>query len=379
MKQSNYSFWSLTKYFLKLGAVGFGGPIALVEHMRSDLVEQKNWLTQEEYSRGLALSQLSPGPLAAQLAIYIGYIKNKVLGATIIGLAFVLPSFIMVVILGWLYKTYGSLSWMQALFYGIGAAIIAIIAKSSYKLTKNTCGNKKLLWAIFLVIFIATALTGKESVWLLLLGGFIAMFANNIKFINQNTKTLATFALPQILQNSKHVQNLKNIFLFFAKAGFFVFGSGLAIVPFLHSGVIDQYHWLNQRQFLDAVAVAMITPGPVVITVGFIGYLVEGFIGALVAAFAIFFPIWLIIVVATPSYEKFAKNEKVKSFVSGITAATCGAIAGAVIILGRTSISNIPTAIIGLVSLGLLIKFKIPEPLLIAGAGITGLILVHFR
>lgn len=376
----NYSFQKLILYFFKLGTIGFGGPIALVGYMQRDLVEKRAWLTKEQYLRGLALSQLSPGPLAAQLAIYIGYIKAKLIGATLVGLAFVLPSFVMVVILGFLYKTYGGLSWMQALFYGIGAAVIAIIAKSSYKLTKTTCGEKKLLWTIFLVIFGITAFTGKEIIWLLLLGGAVAMAVYEPpKFLRKAPTALMALIAWPALQHNEHLKNLSDIFFFFLKASFFVFGSGLAIVPFLHSGVIDQLHWLNQRQFLDAVAVAMITPGPVVITVGFIGYLVEGFTGAVVAAIAIFFPVWLIIVVATPYYEKFATNLKVKAFVGGITAATCGAIAGAVIILGKSSIKDIPTTLIALITLGLLIKYKIPEPILIGLSGIAGLLILHFR
>lgn len=377
---SNYSFRKLVWYFLKLGTIGFGGPIALVGYMQRDLVEQRGWLSKDQYLRGLALSQLSPGPLAAQLAIYIGYVKARLIGATLVGLAFVLPSFAMVVILGFLYKSYGGLSWMQALFYGIGAAVIGIIAKSSYKLTKATCGNKKLLWAVFLIVFGNTAFTGKETIWFLLLGGIIAVLVYEPpKFLRKTpTAVMALLAWPSF-QHNEHLKNLSNIFLFFLKASVFVFGSGLAIVPFLHSGVIDQFHWLNQRQFLDAVAVAMITPGPVVITVGFIGFLVEGFIGAVVAAVAIFLPVWLIIVVATPYYERFANNLKVKAFVGGITAATCGAIAGAVIILGKSSIRDIPTALIGLITLGLLIKYRIPEPVIIVCAGAIGLLLVHFH
>lgn len=375
-----YSLRALIYYFLKLGTFGFGGPIALVGYMQRDLVEDRSWLTNEEYLRGLALSQLSPGPLAAQLAIYIGYIKARLLGATLTGLAFVLPSFIMVLVLGFLYKTYGGLSWVQALFYGIGASVIAIIAKSSYKLTKTTCGKKKLLWTVFLIVFSITVFTGKEIVWLLLLGGVVTMLVYEPpQFLQKVPVALIALIASPISWDNQHLKNLNDIFFFFLKASIFVFGSGLAIVPFLHNGVIEQFHWLNQKQFLDAVAVAMITPGPVVITVSFIGYLVEGFAGAVVAAVAIFFPVWLIIVVATPYYERFANNLKVKAFVGGITTATCGAIAGAVIILGKNSIKDLPTVIIALVTLGLLIKCKISEPIIIAVSGIVGLFLVHFH
>jgi len=373
-----YSLFNLALYFLRIGAFGFGGPIALVGYMQKDLVEERGWLTKEQYLRGLALSQLSPGPLAAQLAIYIGYVKDNVKGATLAGLAFVLPSFLMVVALGILYKTYGGLPWMRALFYGIGAAVIAIITKSSYKLAKTTCGDKKALWAIFFIVFAVTAFTGQEIIWLLILGGIASMVHYEPpKFLRKISTVMPMVGAWPTLQYNEHFNNLKHIFVFFLKASVFVFGSGLAIVPFLHTGVVQQFHWLNERQFLDAVAVAMITPGPVVIAVGFMAYLVEGFIGALTAAIAIFFPVWLIIVVATPYYERFAQNLRLKAFVGGITAATSGAIAGAVIILGKGSIKDIPTALIALGTLGLLIKYKTPEPIIIAVAGVIGLLLTY--
>ncbi|MHB1920771.1 MAG: chromate efflux transporter [Chitinophagaceae bacterium] len=377
-KKNEYSLLRLILYFLKLGTTGFGGPIALLGYMHDDLVEKRGWLTEEEYLRGLALSQISPGPLAAQFAIYIGYIKNKLKGATLVGIAFVLPSFLMVLALGMLYKSYNGLPWVQTLFYGIGAAVIAIIAKSAYKLARTTCTNKKGLWIIFFILFAITAITAQEVIWFLLLGGIAGILLyDSPKFGGKIPTASAILAAWPI--SGDHLNDLKNIFFFFLKAGIFVFGSGLAIIPFLHMGVVQQFHWLNEHQFLDAVAVAMITPGPVVITVGFIGYLVGSFTGALVAAIAIFFPVWLIIVIATPFYERVAHNSKIKAFVAGITAATAGAIAGAVVILGKGSIKDIPTTLIALGTLGLLMKYKIPEPIIIVIAGIVGLLLSYLK
>jgi chromate transporter len=378
----NYSFGKLSLYFLKLGAIGFGGPIALIGYMEDDLVEIRKWLTKDEYVRGLALSQLAPGPLAAQLAMYIGYVRNGFIGATLIGVMFVLPSFLMVILLGMLYVLYGGLEWMQAVFYGIGAAVIGIIIKSAYKLTKVSLKNKKLLWGIFILMCSVTAITERELVWLFILCGIVAVFllATPKVFLRDTHRIvvpLGAFLLQLPTLNGS--SSFGEILLFFAKAGSFVFGSGLAIVPFLHGSVVQQYHWLNERQFLDAVAVAMITPGPVVITVGFIGFLVGNLPGAIAAALGVFLPVWLVVVVLTPYYERFAKNPQVNAFVEGVTSAATGAIAGAVIVLGRRAITDAPTAIIAIVTLAVLIKFKVPEPIIVIASGILGLMIFHLR
>lgn len=378
----DYSLRDLVLYFLKLGTLGFGGPIALVGYMERDLVEQRSWISKEQYLRGLALAQLAPGPLAAQVAIYIGYVKGRVLGATLIGIAFILPSFVMVVVLGMLYVSFGGLAWMQALFYGIGAAVIGIIIKSAYKLTKLTLKGKALLWAIFVVMGITTAYTEREIAWLFLLSGLVALFIlAPPKFIHSRTSALVPPLGLTLMQSSEvlHSGTLFNVFLFFAKAGAFIFGSGLAIVPFLYGGVVQEHHWLNERQFLDAVAVAMITPGPVVITVGFIGYLIAGLPGAIVAALGVFLPVYLFVVIPAPYVERYARNPQLTAFVDGVTAAATGAIAGAVIVLGRRAIVDIPTALIAMATLAVLIEFKVPEPFIITVAGILGLILFQFK
>jgi chromate transporter len=378
-----YSLWELTKYFFKLGYSGFGGPVALVGYMHRDLVEKRKWISEEEYKQGLTLAQLAPGPLAAQLAIYLGFVHHRILGATIAGVAFVLPSFIMVVLLGMAYKSYGGLPWMQAVFYGVGAAVTGIIIMSSYKLTIKSIGKLNprsfkmnwLLWLFFLAAGIITFITQQELLLLFVAAGLLYMF---IKAPPQwlKNKTVNQFILLGTGFWHFEVSTLGKIALFFVKAGAFVFGSGLAIVPFLHSGVVTENHWLTEQQFVDAVAVAMITPGPVVITVGFIGYLVAGFPGASVAALATFLPCYLFTVIPAPYFKKIAKNQSIKAFVDGITAAVIGALAGAVIVIARRSISDIPTALIALGAIfALLYIKKIQEPYIIAVAAMIGLII----
>src|SRR6266498_1076967 len=302
-----YSLSSLVYYFLKLGTIGFGGPVALVGYMHRDLVEKGKWISEEDYKEGLALAQLAPGPLAAQLSIYIGYVDYKIIGATLAGLAFVLPSFLMVVAIGYAYVQFGGLPWMQSVFYGVGAAVIGIIAVSSYKLSKKTLGKDWLLWFIFLGLAVSTFFTEQENIWLILLAGLIVWFIRTSPpFFKKNNSILLPIFFLQIATRFTTGEKLLQIWWFFLKAGAFVFGSGLAIVPFLYGGVVKEHHWLNDRQFLDAVAVAMITPGPVVITVAFIGYLVAGLGGALAASVGVFLPCYLFVVLIAPHYRRYA-------------------------------------------------------------------------
>src|SRR5712671_3635164 len=300
-------------YFLWLGTVGFGGPIALAGHMQQDLVDKRGWIRKEDYVEGLALAQLAPGPLAAQLAIYLGYIRAGLLGATAVGVAFVLPSFLMVLALSAAYVRFGGLPWMQGMFYGIGAAVIGIITRSAFKLTKLTLGKDKLLWGIFTVLAISTAWTSREIIWLFLLSGVVTLLVKASPSRVQAARTVCLLFTPRAFAMFGVNSALMQIFLYFAKAAMFVFGSGLAVVPFLYGGVVQEHHWLTDHQFVDAVAVAMITPGPVVITVAFIGFIVAGVPGATAAALGIFLPVYLVVVLLAPSYKRWAKNRQLNA------------------------------------------------------------------
>ncbi|MGC2743944.1 MAG: chromate transporter [Candidatus Angelobacter sp.] len=366
-QQASLSKFAL--YFLKLGCIGFGGPIALVGYMQRDLVDDRHWISQEDYLNGLAFSQLAPGPLAAQMAMYLGFVRAGFVGATIVGTAFILPSFLMVLAIGKAYVSFGGTSIISALFYGIGAAVVAIIARSAIKLVKTSVKKDKLLWAIFLVLGVATAVTEKEIVWLFLAGGLLVMIART-DFSALKRQTSMFFLMPP----AGVLSTTGPLFIFFLKSSLFVFGSGLAIVPFLHGGVVQEHHWLTETQFLDAVAVAMITPGPVVITVAFIGYLVSGISGACSAALGVFLPVYLFVVVVGPLYKRFSGN-KVRAFVQGVTAAATGAIAGAVVVLGKHSIQDYWTIGMAVTTFLILMKWKVPEPLIIGVAGLLGIVI----
>jgi chromate transporter len=379
--------WPLVAYFVKLGTIGFGGPVALVGFMHRDLVEQRRWITEDTYKLSLALAQIMPGPLAAQTAIAIGYFEAGITGATLVGLAFVLPSFLMVIGISLLYVAYGGLWWMQALFYAIGATVIAIIAIAAYKLARSTNKRDPLLWGIFALLTVVTVWAQAELAEFFILAGLVVLFSHAwpgwrrgvmmaaggvslglvVWLIEAWVRQAGTAADPANV--------LAQILLFFTKAGAFVFGSGLAIIPFLQQGVVQQFGWLTEHQFLDAVAVAMITPGPVVITVAFIGFLVAGLAGAVMASIGIFLPVYLFTILPAPWFKRHRDNPQLKAFVDGATASATGAIAGAVIVLGARAIIDLPTAIIALVSFALLWRFKISEPIMVTLSGLVGLVL----
>lgn len=372
----------LVTYFLWLGATGFGGPIALVGLMQRDLVEQRRWFTAEEFRDGLALAQLAPGPLAAQLAMYLGWARGGAFGAALVGVAFVIPSFVMVLLLGVCYVRFGGLAWMQGAFYGVGAAVVAMMARSAVKLATLTVRRDPLLWSLCAVATVLTAWTESEMVWVFVGAGLIAILVRAWPRVDRSGTAMGVALVPAALLVGLGLggpatsSKLWEIAWYFTEAGAFVFGSGLAIVPFLHGGVVQQYAWLTERQFLDAVAVAMITPGPVVITVGFIGYLVAGSAGAVVAALATFLPCYLFTVIPAPHFKRWSQNRAIRDFVAGVTAAATGAIAGAAFVLGRRAVTDSATLLIALAALGVAWRFgRVPEPLVILVAAIVGIVM----
>ena len=351
---------ALVTYFFRLGAVGFGGPIALVARMHRDLVEDRRWFGDTEYREGLALAQLAPGPLAAQLAMYLGWARGGVTGAALAGVAFVAPSLVIVLVLSALYVRFDGIAWLQHAFYGVGAAVIAVIARSTVRLARTTLGGDGLLWALFAINAVVTAWTASERLTVIVGSGAVAV-ALRARAGRERLAGVAAALVPSwplvavatdVLARGGIIAQL---LWFFAKAGLVVFGSGLAIVPFLYGGVVQRFGWLSERQFLDAVAVSMLTPGPVVITVAFIGYLVAGAAGGLAAAVGVFVPTFLVVVLAAPHFHRLTSSARARTFVDGVTAAATGALAGAVVVLGRRAIVDLPTAGFGAVSLALLL------------------------
>jgi len=373
-------FDQILRYFIGLGTFGFGGPIATVGYMQRDLVERRQWLDRKDFLNGVALGQTMPGPLAAQVAMWVGFLQRGALGALVVAGAFILPSFLIVLALGIFYVRYQGLPFVQALFYGIAPAVMAIIALAAIRLARLTDQKDPRLWMISGIILLVTALTGVEIAFLFIAAGLVMVLLDAPPQILRRRKATAALLptaslAPFIWTVSLGTQTA--LFLFFLKAGAFIFGSGLAIVPFLREGVVNEHHWLTEAQFLDAVAVGLITPGPVVITATFIGYLVAGLIGAIVATIAIFTPIYLGVVIPGHWFIRHRENPQIQAFVKGATAAAAGAIGGATIVLTRQAVVDVPTAAILAVSLGLLWRLRIAEPLLVLLAAVAGLVIHH--
>jgi chromate transporter len=365
----------LALYFLRLGALGFGGPIALAGRMREDLVDGHRWFSESEYKEGLALAQLCPGPLAAQLAMYLGWLRGGAAGAAVIGGAFIAPSLLLVIVLAALYVRFGGLGWIDSVFYGVGAAVIALVVKGAIKLAQTSLARDALLWALAAISAAVTAITETEVISLFVVAGLLVVLVRERHRPGGSSSRLPMVLLPVLLVSGVHGAappgTLVQIAWFFTKAGASVFGSGLAIVPFLHGGVVNDFHWLDEKQFRDAVAVAMITPGPVVITAGFIGYLTSGLLGALVATAGTFIPPWLVVVLAARPLRH--PSPRLRAFVSGVTAAAAGAIAGAAVVLGRRALVDVTTVLLAAATLAGLLRWKrIPEPMWVLAAGAIG-------
>lgn len=367
--------WELLGYFLRLGALGFGGPVALAGYMHRDLVP-RGWITEEEFLQGFAFAQVMPGPLAAQLEMWIGFIRHGVWGASLIGIVFVLPAYLLVVAVAFFYVRYGGLPMVQALFYGIGPAVIAIVGLSALRLARKTVGRDRRLWVIAGALMLITAFAKAEIAVLFVLAGILGILLDWKPTRAGHSQGPSGFvSLPFWMGTAIGLPLLLEIGAFFLEAGAFTFGSGLAIVPFLHQGVVLQHHWLTEHQFRDAVAVGIITPGPVVITAAFVGYVVAGFWGSLVSTTAVFLPVYLFVLYIGRYIVRYREHPILKGFVKGATAAASGAIAGAAIVLGQGSVIDIPTAIIMLASWLVLWRFKAYEPLIILIAAGVGVIL----
>lgn len=361
----------LSLYFLRLGAVGFGGPVALVEAMERDLVREKRLVSESEFREGLAFSQLSPGPMATQLAMYLGYSAGGIAGSALTAVSFLLPSFLLVVLLAWLYLASGGLPWLRPAFYGVGAAVIAVIARSAFGLLKRTL-RSPLSWALAGATAVVTILSSTAGFWLFICAGLLEVAL--LPRAKKADPSLAALAMPILAPVCS--SGLCPLFIFFAQSSVFVFGSGLAILPFLYGGLVTDNHWLSERQFMDSIAVSMITPGPVVIAVVFMGYMIAGLFGAIVAALGMFLPIYLITIGAASSFSRINGIPAIRAFVNGVTSAALGSLAASVLILGIKSVFDIPTVMIFLASLILVFRTKLPDPLVILLSGLAGVLLL---
>ncbi|MDE2052850.1 MAG: chromate efflux transporter [Gammaproteobacteria bacterium] len=370
------------RYFLRLGFLGFGGPVALVGQMERELVSERRWLTAEQMREAIAVCQSLPGPLAIQVGIFIAYLRGGFWGAWAGGWAFIAPNFLIVTAIAALYAHLGGLRLVTAIFYGVSPAVIALILHSCWRLARLGMEDW-LQWTLTAACFAITVLLQAEVAILFMGAGLIGtLYYGTLARRSASSAALAIFpAAPAAVGAPVSVTSAAGkLLLFFLKAGALTFGSGLVIVPFLQEGVVHQYGWLGQRDFLIAVAVGMISPGPVVITATFVGYLVAGFTGALAATIGIFLPSFVLVLAAAPLLARYRANPNVQGFVKGAYAAAIGTILGACVLLGKVAIGDWLTSLIGLASLAALFRWKMNNPLLMAAAAAIGLIafpLVH--
>ncbi len=364
----------LVRYFLRLGFLGFGGPVALVGQMERELVDERKWLSKEQMRESIAICQSLPGPLAIQVGIYVSYLRGGFWGAWAGGWAFILPNFVIVAALGALYVYLGDLQPVTAIFYGVSPAVIALILHSCYRLAK--LGMEDWLQWVIAAVCLAVTVVLQAEVALLFIGAGIVGILYYGSLFKRTPPALSVTVAPVLAQLAPTASSsiLGKLLLFFLKAGSLTFGSGLVIVPFLEQGLVQQFGWLDQRQFLIAVAIGMISPGPVVITATFVGYLVAGFWGSVVSTIGIFLPSFLLVLIAAPLLARHRGNPNVQGFVKGAYAAAIGTILGACILLGRIAVGDWLTALIGLVSLAILFRWKVSNPLLIAATAVVGLI-----
>ena len=365
----------LVRYFLRLGFLGFGGPVALVGQMERELVDKHKWLTKEQMREAIAICQSLPGPLAIQVGVYVSYLRGGFWGAWAGGWAFILPNFVIVASLGALYVYLGDLQPVTAIFYGVSPAVIALILHSCYRLAKLGMEDW-LQWAIAAVCFAVTVILQAEVALLFIGAGIVGILYYGNALRRSPPTALSVAVVPVLAQLGPSASSslLGKLLLFFLKAGSLTFGSGLVIVPFLEQGLVQQFGWLDQRQFLIAVAIGMISPGPVVITATFVGYLVAGFWGSEVSTVGIFLPSFLLVLIVAPILARHRANTNVQGFVKGAYAAAIGTIMGACILLGRVAVGDWLTVLIGLVSLAVLFNWKVSNPLLIAATAVVGLI-----
>jgi chromate transporter len=365
----------IVAYFLRLGMLGFGGPVALVGLMEKDLVTKRGWLTKEEMRDAIAVSQALPGPLAIQVGIFIAYLRGGFWSAWAGGWAFILPNFVIVAGLGAVYVHFGGLSWMTAVFYGVSPAVIALILHSCWRLAKLGMEDW-LQWVVAAVCFGVTVWLQAEVAVLFIGAGVLGIvyYGTLFRGAKEPSGMLALAPLAAGTSKVPMLGMLSQLGAFFLKAGSLTFGSGLVIVPFLEKGLVQQTGWLDGREFLVAVAVGMLSPGPVVITATFVGYLVAGFWGSLISTIGIFLPSFILILVVAPILIRHRGNANVQGFIKGAYAAAIGTILGACVLLGKIAIGDWMTALIVLGSLGLLFRWKVSNPLLVGGAAIIGLI-----
>ncbi len=343
--------------------------MALVDTMHSDLIGEGKPFTEADYKFGLALSQIAPGPLSTQMASYFGWVAGGFWWSLAITVAFVMPSFMIVIALAQIYVNYDQTNWIHLLSVGTAPVVVALVIRSGWHLFEKTDFKRNSSKLLFALSFVVTVVYQQEVAWVFLLAALLPTFLRG--------RYKHWSLIPPALLFAPDWGKLWEIFKYFVEVGAFVFGSGLVIVPFLYGGVVTEHHWLTERQFIDAVAVGMMTPGPIVITVAFIGFLVAGYSGAAISALGMFLPCFLFVVIPAPFFKKLlAQHPDIHESVEGLSIAALGAIFGGAILLIQKNLQTLPQQIFAVFVLILAYKLKrVPDPLWIFSGFVFGYLL----
>ena len=359
--------------FLKLGTIGFGGPAAHIAMMHNEVVKRRKWMDDESFLDMLGATHLIPGPNSTEMAIHTGFVRAGWMGLIVGGASFILPAMLIVLSLAWAYVSFGSTPQATWIFYGIKPVVIAIIAQALWDLGRKAV--KDLTTAAAGLAIIILYFLGINEIVLLIGGGLLVMLVKNAKRLNRQTlPMLSLFAAPAVPLMAVKMFSLPLLFLIFLKIGSVLYGSGYVLLAYLRADFITRLGWLTDKQLLDAIAIGQVTPGPVLTTATFIGFILGGVKGALLATLGIFLPSFIFVAVTNPLIPRIRKSSWASSLLDGVNVASMGLIAAVTWQLGRASLIDPLTVMTALAGLILLMKFKINSTWLIAGGAIVGLL-----
>ena len=364
----------LTRLFLKLGLTAFGGPAAHISMMHDEAVTRRKWLTDQEFLDLIGATNLIPGPNSTEMAIHIGYLRAGWKGLIAAGICFIMPAMAIVLLLSWAYIQFGTMPHTQWLMYGIKPVVIAVIIQALWNLGKKAL--KGTLTAVVGIVILILYFTGINEIVLLFAGGLTVMLAVNYKKLNKQNLGLILLPLGTIGTAAQVTTAFSYPLLFFTflKIGSVLYGSGYVLLAFLHGDLVERFGWLTDQQLIDAVAIGQITPGPVFTTATFIGYVIGGWTGAILATIGIFLPSFLFVAISNPLIPRMRKSLWFGSLLDGINAASLSLMAAVTWQLGRNSLTDPLTSIVTMISLVLLFRYKINTTWLILGGAAIGLI-----
>ena len=376
----------LAVLFLRLGTLAMGGPAAHIAMMEDEVVRRRRWMTHERFLDMLGVCNLIPGPNSTEMAIHIGQLRAGFAGLVVAGACFILPAAAIVMAIAWMYVRYGTMPQAVGLLYGIKPVIIAVVLQALWGLGR-TAIKSRLLAAIAIVSFVAALFDVNDMI--VLIGGGVVMMA--IRAVEDRDAARATLAaLPTVVPRASAVKpaaiaaavvavpfSLTTLFLFFLKVGAVLFGSGYVLLAFLRTDLVDRLHWLTQAQLLDAVAVGQVTPGPVFTTATFIGYILGGFRGAVVATLGIFLPSFFFVSISGPLIPHLRRSPLAGAFLDGVNVGAWALMAAVTLFLARAAVVDVVTTILAIASAFVLIRYRVNSAWLVIGGGLIGLAMVR--